>query len=87
MSGEQNKISAVSERGRMAKRLAIVGLILSAGFVLTVFLAGPVYVWSGLALFSLGLYPFILALVFCIGALVQSSLFVRTMEEEEEKKK
>ena len=85
MSGEQNKISAVSERGRMAKRLAVVGLILSAGLVLTVFLAGPVYVWSGLALFSLGLYPFLLALAFCIVALVQSVLFVRTMEEEEEK--
>ena len=85
MSGEQNKISAVCERGRMAKRLAVVGLILSAGLVLTVFLAGPVYVWSGLALFSLGLYPFFLALVFCIVALVQSVLFIRTMEEEEEK--
>ena len=85
MSGEQNKISAVTERGRMAKRLAVVGLILSVGLVLTVFLAGPVYVWSGLALFSLGLYPFLLALVFCIVALVQSVLFVRTMEEEEEK--
>lgn len=85
MSGEQNKISAVTERGRMAKRLAVVGLILSAGLVLTVFLAGPVYVWSGLALFSLGLYPFLLSLVFCVVALVQSVLFVRTMEEEEEK--
>lgn len=85
MSGEQNKLSVVSERGRMAKRLAIVGLILSAGLALTVLLAGPVYVWSGIALFSLGLFPFTLALVFCIVALVQSVLFVRTMEEEEEK--
>ena len=85
MSGEQNKISALSERGRMTKRLSIVGLILSAGLVLTVFLAGPVYVWSGIALFSLGLFPFTLALMFCIVALVQSVLFIRTMEEEEEK--
>lgn len=85
MSREPNKLSVVTERGRMAKRLAIVGLILSAGLTLTVFLAGPVYMWSGIALFSLGLFPFTLALIFCITALVQSVLFVRTMEEEEEK--
>ncbi len=85
MTGEQNNLSAVYERGRLAKRLAIAGLILSGVLALVVFLAGPVYQWSGMELFTLGLLPFVLAFLFSLVSVWQSVFFMRMVSEEEEK--
>lgn len=86
MTGETNNLSAVYERGRLSRRLAISALILSGCLSLVVFLAGPVYQWSGMPLFTLGLMPFVLALIFSLAAFWHALFFSRMVTEEEEKK-
>ena len=85
MTGEQNQLSVAMERGRLAKNLAIVGLVLAAALALTIFLVGPVYQWSGMELFTLGLLPFVLAMIYSISAATYSALYTRMAAQEEEK--
>ena len=85
MTGEQNKLSAALERGRLAKNLAIAGIVLSAALSLTVFLVGPIYHWSGMELFTLGLLPFVLALIYAVSASVYAALYTKMIGQEEEK--
>ncbi|MBR2426616.1 MAG: hypothetical protein IKB16_07735 [Lentisphaeria bacterium] len=85
MTGEQNQLSVAMERGRLAKNLAIVGLVLAAVLALTIFLVGPVYQWSGMELFTLGLLPFVLAAIYSVCAAVHAALYTRMAAQEEEK--
>lgn len=86
MSTHKHNLPEMLERGRLSGKLAIGGLVLSGILTLTVFIAGPVYGWSGIRLFTMGMMPFLLAFVFSLMALIQAKFFVKTVAEEEEKR-
>ena len=82
---DYSNLSGVLERCRLSSTLAILSLILSAVLALLVFLTGPVSHWAGFALYSLGGFPFVIATIFAITALVQSKMYAKMVTEEEEK--
>ena len=85
MANDNNNLSAVQERYALSVRLAAVALGVSAVLSVLVFLAGPVYDWSGFISFSLGLIPFVLATVFALLALIQGRFAVAAVRDEAEK--
>ncbi len=88
MNGSQldySNLSGVLERCRLSSILAILSLILSAVLALIVFLTGPVSQWGGFTLYSLGCFPFTVAAIFAIVALVHSKFYAKMVAEEEEK--
>ena len=85
MASDNNNLSAVQERYALSVRLAAVALCVSAVLSILVFLAGPVYDWSGFTSFSLGLIPFVLAGVFALLALIQGRFAVAAVRDEAEK--
>ena len=77
MSGEQNKLSAVSERGRMAKRLAVVGLILSTAALMFLSLfvgVGRIGDRATLSLSSVFLFLFLMLVAFLFRRIRQKSI-------------
>ena len=85
MANDNNNLNAVQERYTLSVRLAAVGLGVSAVLSVLVFLAGPVYEWSGFASFSLSLIPFVLAMIFSLMALIQGRFSVAAVRDEAEK--
>ena len=85
MANDNNNLNAVQERYALSVRLAAVALGVSAVLSVLVFLAGPVYDWSGFISFSLGLIPFVLATVFALLALIQGRFAVAAVRDEAEK--
>jgi len=85
MANDSNNLSAVQERYVLSVRLAAVALGVSAALTVLVFLAGPVYDWSGFTSFSLSVIPFWLATVFALLALIQGRFAVAAVRDEAEK--
>ena len=86
MSFQESNLPGMLERGKLSAGLALGMSVLSAALALTIFIAGPVYQWSGMRLFDMGLLPFILSFIFAVSALVRSKFLIRTVAEEEEKR-
>lgn len=82
---DYSNLSGVLERCKLSSTLAILSLILSAVLSLLIFLTGPVSQWAGFALYSLGGFPFVIATIFAITALIHSKLYEKMVAEEEEK--
>ncbi|OQA82649.1 MAG: Modulator of FtsH protease HflK [Lentisphaerae bacterium ADurb.Bin242] len=85
MANDSNNLSAVMERYALSVRLAGVSCVVSAALSILVFLAGPVYEWSGFVTFSLAAIPFVLAFVFSLLALIHSKFSENAVHDEEEK--
>ena len=85
MANDNNNLNAVQERYALSVRLAAVGLGVSVVLSVLVFLAGPVYEWSGFASFSLSLIPFVLAVIFSLMAVIQGRFSVAAVRDEAEK--
>ncbi|MBO4648040.1 MAG: protease modulator HflK [Lentisphaeria bacterium] len=85
MANDNNNLSAVQERYMLSARLAAIALGVCAVLSVLVFLAGPVYDWSGFTSFSLSLIPFVLATIFALMALVQSRFAAAAVRDEVEK--
>ncbi|MBO7147080.1 MAG: protease modulator HflK [Lentisphaeria bacterium] len=85
MANDNNNLAAVLERYSLSVKLSAVACCVSLALSILVLLAGPVYDWSGFVTFSLGVIPFILALIFSLMAFVQTKLSVAAVRDEEEK--
>ena len=85
MTNDNNNLGAVQERYALSARLAMVALGVSLVLTVLVFLAGPVYDWSGFISFSLAVIPFALAVVYALMSLIQNKFAVAAVRDEEEK--
>ena len=85
MANDNNNLNAVQERYLLSARLAAIALGVCAVLSVLVFLAGPVYDWSGFTSFSLSLIPFVLAAIFALMALIQSRFAAAAVRDEAEK--
>ncbi len=85
MTEDISGLSLKIEKCRLATKLSFVALVISFALWLLALLAGPVYAWAGLDVFSLGVIPFGLAALFSASSLVRSLLMSKATLEEEEK--
>ena len=85
MSTENTTLTSVMERYGLAVKVAIVSSAVTFGLLLMVFLAGPVYEWSGFTTFSLAVIPFALAFFYSLTALFHGMFSEKAVRDEEEK--
>jgi len=85
MTEDISGLSLRIEKCRLATKLSFVALVVSFALWLLVLLAGPVYGWAGLDVFSLGVIPFGLASLFSASSVIRSLLMSKATLEEEEK--